>query len=129
MNDPLAKIKPWFQGASLFWPVLGLGLLLIFNAIFSPSFFHLEIRDGHLYGTLVDILNQGSKVMLLAIGMTLVIATGGVDLSVGSLMAIAGAVAATLMIKMSFAMAVAMSLGLATVAGICNGLLIGYAGI
>jgi galactofuranose transport system permease protein len=129
MNDPLAKVKSWFQGASLFWPVLGLGLLLIFNAVFSPSFFHLEIRNGHLYGTLVDILNQGSKVMLLAIGMTLVIATGGVDLSVGSLMAIAGAVAAMLVTKIPFPAVILISLLLAAVVGLFNGLLIGYAGI
>src|SRR3954452_5578278 len=129
MNDPLAKLKNFFQGGSLLWPLVGLALLFSFNAIFSPSFFHLEIRDGHLYGTLVDILNQGSKVMLLSIGMTLVIATGGVDLSVGSLMAIAGAVAAMLVTKISFAALVAISLGIGTVAGICNGLLIGYAGI
>src|SRR5690242_6373523 len=129
MNDPLVKIRPWFQGASLFWPVLGLGALLIFNAVFSPSFFHLEIRDGHLYGTLVDILNQGSKVMLLAIGMTLVIATGGVDLSVGSLMAIAGAVAAMLVTRIPFPAVILASLLLAVVVGLFNGLLIGYAGI
>ena len=42
--------------------------LLLFNLFFAKGFFHLEIRDGHCYGTLVDILNQGSKVMLLAIG-------------------------------------------------------------
>ena len=54
------------------------------------------MRDGHLYGVLIDILNHGSKVMLLALGMALVIATGGVDLSVGAVMAIAGAVAAQL---------------------------------
>ena len=89
------NFRPWFHGSSLFWPVAGLAALLLIQLdLFAPSFFHLELRDGHLYGTLVDILNQGSKVMLLSIGMTLVIATGGVDLSVGSVMAIAGAVAA-----------------------------------
>jgi galactofuranose transport system permease protein len=129
MNDRLAKLKSYFQGGSLIWPIVGLAVLFSFNAIFSPSFFHLEVRDGHLYGTLVDILNQGSKVMLLAIGMTLVIATGGVDLSVGSLMAIAGAVAALLVSKISFAAVVALSLGLGAVAGVCNGILIGYGGI
>ena len=78
------------------WPALGLAALLLFNFFFAPGFFRLRVLDGHLYGTLIDILNQGSKVMLLAIGMTLVIATGGVDLSVGSVMAIAGAIAAAL---------------------------------
>src|SRR5258705_13985163 len=124
-----AAARNWFSGGNLLWPLVGLALLLIFNAAFSSGFFSLKILDGRLYGTPVDIFHQGSKVMLLAMGMTLVIATGGVDLSVGSIMAIAGAVAAMLVVKISFFAAVAISLGLATVAGICNGLLIGYAGI
>ena len=104
-------------------------MLLLFNLIFSPSFFHLELRDGHLYGTLVDILNQGAKVMLLSIGMTLVIATGGVDLSVGSVMALAGAVTALLITKVAFVWVVAVALGVAIAAGTCNGILIGCLGI
>jgi len=39
------------------------------------------LKDGRLYGHIIDILNQAAPVMLLAMGMTLVIATGGVDLS------------------------------------------------
>ena len=113
----------------MFWPVAGLGLLLLFNLVFSPGFFHLELRDGHLYGTMVDILNQGSKVMLLSIGMTLVIATGGVDLSVGSIMAITGAVAAMLLTKTAFIWVLAAALGAAVAAGGCNGILVGFVGI
>ncbi len=48
------------------------------------------MRDGNFYGSLIDVLNRGSIGMLLAIGMTLVVATGGVDLSVGSIVAIGG---------------------------------------
>jgi galactofuranose transport system permease protein len=129
MNDFRGKTRTWFQGQSLFWPTAGLGALLLFNLIFSHGFFHLEIREGHLYGTLVDILNQGSKVMLLSIGMTVAIATGGVDLSVGSIMAIAGAAAAMLVAKVAFVWVLTASLGVAVAAGICNGLLIGYVGI
>src|SRR6478735_2787842 len=84
---------------SLIWPVAGLALLLLFNLFFTEGFFHVEVRDGRLYGVLIDILNHGSKVMLLSLGMALVIATGGVDLSVGAVMAIAGAVAAQLINK------------------------------
>src|SRR4051812_5519184 len=113
MSDPFVKLRPWFQGASLFWPVVGLSVLLCFNLVYAPSFFRLQILDGHLYGTLVDIFNQGSKVMLLSIGMTLVIATGGVDLSVGSIMAIGGAVAAVLATQTGAPFAEAIAIALA----------------
>jgi ribose/xylose/arabinose/galactoside ABC-type transport system permease subunit len=129
-DSPLRlKLKPWLDGSSLFWPAAGLGALLLFNLIFSRGFFHLEMREGALYGTLVDILNQGSKVMLLSIGMTLVIATGGVDLSVGSIMAIAGAVAALMAAKVAFVWILAVSLCVALAAGACNGILVGCIGI
>ena len=49
--------------------------------------------DGHLYGSLIDILRLSAPLILVALGMTLVIATGGIDLSVGSLCAISGAIA------------------------------------
>ncbi len=61
------------------------------------GFFAIEVRDGNLYGNLIDILRSGSTVILLALGMTLVIATGGVDLSVGAVMAIAASIAALMM--------------------------------
>src|ERR1044071_2653862 len=115
----------WWQ--SLIWPVAGLALLLAFNFFFTEGFFHVEIRDGHLYGVLIDILNHGSKVMLLSLGMALVIATGGVDLSVGAVMAIAGAVAARLInvAGVPFPLVIAGALGVAVLAGGWNGLLVG----
>jgi simple sugar transport system permease protein len=83
----------------LFVPIMVLGLILLFDLLFVPGFFKLESKDGHLYGSLIDILRNGSTIMLLGIGMTLVIATGGggVDLSVGAIMAIAASVAAIMM--------------------------------
>ena len=54
------------------------------------------MKDGHLYGSLVDILRNSAPTVILAIGMTLVIATGGVDLSVGAVMAITASVACIL---------------------------------
>ena len=80
----------------LFLPTLALGLILLFDFIFIPGFFDLEIKDGHLYGSLIDILRNSAPTVILAIGMTLVIATGGVDLSVGAIMAIAASVACIL---------------------------------
>ena len=129
--DPLFWLA--FAGALLacrkqrvFWPLLALGLLLLFNQLFTPGFFDLEIRNGQLYGTRVDILNQGAKVMLLALGMTLVIATAGVDLSVGAIMAIAGAVAAQVVTAAQLPAPVAIAAGLAValLAGVWNGLLV-----
>jgi simple sugar transport system permease protein len=94
--------------------------------ICQPGFFRLVLQDGYLYGTLVDILNQGSKVMLLSLGMTLVIATGGVDLSVGSVMAIAGALAALLVVSFHWGFAATLPTCLLAGAalGAWNGMLV-----
>jgi simple sugar transport system permease protein len=85
--------------SKLFYPLVALAMILLFDLIFVPGFFNIESKEGHLYGSLIDILRNGSTVMLLAIGMTLVIASGGggVDLSVGAVMAIAASVAAIMM--------------------------------
>ena len=80
----------------LFWPLVALALIFIFDAIFAPGFFKIGILDGHLYGNLIDVLNNGAPLMLVAIGMTMVIATGGVDLSVGAVIAISAAMGAVL---------------------------------
>lgn len=81
----------------LFFPFVALAFILLFDLIIVPGFFRIYTREGNLYGNLIDILRNGSTVSLLAIGMTLVIATRGVDLSVGAVMAIAASVAAILM--------------------------------
>ena len=126
MNDPLAKVKGWFTGGGLLWPVLSLAALLAFNLVYQPTFFRVVIQDGHLYGTLVDVLNQGAKVMLLALGMTLVIGTGGVDLSVGSVMAITGALAALLVTTtaLPFAAVLVLCVLAGAALGAWNGLLV-----
>jgi galactofuranose transport system permease protein len=80
----------------LLLPSVALGLILLFDFIFVPGFFNLQMRDGHLFGSLVDILRNSAPTVILALGMTLVIATGGVDLSVGATMAISASVACIL---------------------------------
>lgn len=113
------------------WPIAGLLLLLIVNAIISPEFFSIEFKDGRFYGSLIDVLNRAAPVALLAIGMSLVIATAGIDLSVGSIMAIAGAVSAYMITKGSDSLWIIVGAGLAAglIAGIINGLLVGYMSI
>lgn len=113
------------------WPVAGFMALLLANLVITPEFFQLEIKDGHLYGSLIDVLNRAAPVALLAVGMTLVIATGGVDLSVGSVMAIAGAVSAALIVSGvdNVVLIVAGGLLAGLAAGLVNGVLVGFLGI
>lgn len=119
------------QAHRLIWPLLTLACLLGFNALFTPGFYAFRTIDGHLDNHLVDILRHGSQVMILAMGMTLVIATGGVDLSVGAIMAISGAVAAlTLTGELPFDVpqttpwAIGLALLASIIAGMWNGLLV-----
>ncbi len=132
MSDPKPNSdRLHITQSRLFWPVLGLVLLIAFNTIYDPRFLRLTVQDGHLYGLTIDILNQGSRGLLLALGMTLVIATGGVDLSVGSVMAMCGGMAALLMTKSSLPLpaVLAASIGVGALAGLVNGALIAGAGV
>lgn len=114
----------------LLWPLLALAALLLLNLIFSPSFFSLRLQDGHLFGSLVDILRNGAPTLLIALGMTLVIATRGIDLSVGAVAAISGALACTYIASGGNAfVAMAMALGLCLVLGLWNGFLVSVLGI
>lgn len=118
-------------GGRYLWPLLGLFLLLAINLVVAPEFFQVEIKDGRLYGSLIDVLNRCAPVALLAIGMTLVIATGGIDLSVGATMAIAGAVCANLIVGGVDSVLLVVLAGMAAglVAGAVNGGLVSYLGI
>lgn len=114
-----------------FWPLVALSCILLTNLLISPEFFHLQIKDGRLYGSLIDILNRGAPVALLALGMSLVIATGGIDLSVGAVIAITGAVCANLLIGPYDSLLIVISLGILTglAMGFINGSLVGILGI
>jgi simple sugar transport system permease protein len=117
--------------APVAWPLAGLLLLVVVNLVRDPAFLRLSVFDGHLFGVPVDILNQGSRIMILALGMTLVIATGGIDLSVGSVVAVAGAVAAMLITQgvESLPLILAAAAGAGLLAGLANGALVAYAGV
>jgi galactofuranose transport system permease protein len=127
--------------APLFWPALTLLLLLAMNAAVNPSFLAIEWRDGHLYGSIVDILNRAAPLALVSTGMTLVIAARGLDISVGAVVAIAAAVAALMIggaldtgsgaVVSRFPMwlALAAALGVALACGVFNGALVVGAGM
>ena len=115
----------------LLWPILALVLLLLYNLVFTQNFFRITTQDGHLYGTLIDIIDRAAPVTLLALGMTLVIATGGVDLSVGAIMAIAGTYAAYFIAQQNLSLPVVLvlTLGISLLAGAWNGVLVSLVGI
>lgn len=127
----------------LLWPLLTLALLLAVNAAFNANFLRLEWRDGHLYGSLVDILKSASPLILVSLGMTLVIATRGIDISVGAVVAISAAVAAwmiggnlviqdgvaTHVSRFPMPLAIAGALAVALLCGAWNGLLVSVVGM
>lgn len=120
----------------LFWPVVVLVVLLAANTVYRPGFLSVQMRDGHLYGSLIDILRLSAPLILVALGMTLVIATGGIDLSVGSLCAISGAIACLHISEQpdqnsvgGVLTALALGLGVALVLGAWNGVLVAVIGI
>ncbi len=113
------------------WPIAGILLLIVANLLRDPGFLRLGMLDGHLSGVAIDIVKHGSRIMIVSLGMTLVIATGGIDLSVGSVVAVTGAVAATLITHGvdSLPVILAASVGVGALAGLVNGLLVAYAGV
>ena len=73
----------------LFLPVFSMILVLLINLIKSPTFFSISVNNGVLYGRIIDILNRGSEIAILAVGQTLVVAvSAGTDISVGSVMSL-----------------------------------------
>ncbi|GEK07404.1 ABC transporter permease [Schleiferilactobacillus harbinensis] len=116
----MSRIKQWVQAMMRHkeaWAVIGILIVLIFNLFFSPKFFRISFNEGHLYGSMVDILNRGSSLVIVSLGMCLVIATRGVDISVGSVSAV-GAMVAVFLLK---------SAGIPAVPAILCGLLAGLA--
>ena len=80
----------------LFIPIVALIILVVFNLIKDPTFFAITVEQNSmgnnvLSGSLITILDFGSELAILALGMTLVTAaSGGQDISVGATIAIAG---------------------------------------
>ncbi|WP_237066614.1 ABC transporter permease [Loktanella sp. M215] len=102
-----------------------LAIVLGLNLLVFPDFLKVELQNGRLFGNLIDVLNRGAPTALLCLGMTLVIATKGIDLSVGAVMAIAGATAASLVVDgHHFLTAVAGALAVGALCGLWNGILV-----
>lgn len=120
----------------LFWPFLILLIILAINLLFDPGFFQIKVKNGHLTGSLIDILNRGAPLILISLGMTLVIATKGIDLGVGSVIAMSGAIAAMTVGSSAsndslvpLFTGIAFAIGLSMATGLWNGLLVSRFGI
>lgn len=88
------KLEGLFR-SKIAWAVIAEILILVVAVILRPNFLKIEYNQvtGMLYGNIIDILNRSAEITIIAVGMTLVIALGGTDLSVGALVAVSGAIA------------------------------------
>ncbi|MGW1060704.1 ABC transporter permease [Micromonospora rubida] len=135
MTDTRSRYRA-VTGHQLFWPVAVLVVMLAANTIYRPGFLSVEVNNGHLYGTPIDILRLSAPLILVSLGMTVVISTGGIDLSVGSMVAISGATACLYISEQpdqnslpAVLTGLAMGLGIALVLGAWNGVLVAVIGI
>ncbi|WP_028207520.1 ABC transporter permease [Paraburkholderia nodosa] len=115
----------------LVWPAITLILLILLDVAHRASFLSVTVLDGHLFGAPIDILNRAAPLVMVSLGMTLVIATRGIDISVGATVAIAGAAAAIILeadpSRVGIALGAAIAVGL--LAGMWNGLLVALVGM
>jgi ribose transport system permease protein len=102
--------------------LIGLIAIIAIFGLLAPDF--LSQRN------LVNILQQSSINACLALGMTLVIISGGIDLSVGPTAAIAAVVTASLMVAgVPVPLAILAGIGIGIVCGLVNGVLVAYVGL
>lgn len=131
----------------LFLPVFSMILVMLINVIYDVScgnpafsFFEVTIRNEVLYGRLIDILNRGSEIAILALGMTLVVSSSaGTDISVGSVMSLAGGVCCVVLAGFGVTnvseyanplwMGLLAGIVVAILAGLFNGFLVAYMNI
>lgn len=113
-------------GYSLFFPLTCLAIVLIINLLKTPTFFQISLNNGVLYGYIIDILNRSSELILLAVGMTLVVAgSGGTDISVGAVSSVAGAVTIFALVGSMSSEVYRMPYGLAIMLGVLAGMACG----
>jgi len=100
-----------FKSSLIFTPLIGLLVLVFLLSILSPYFFTVS--------NLFNVLRQVSIIAIVAVGMTYAILTGGIDLSVGSVVALSGVITSIFMKKFG------VSLPLSIMAGLISGMACG----
>lgn len=109
--------------------LIGLVILIVLNIAITPNFVNMQ--------TLAVNASQVATIAIVALGMTLVIASGGIDLSVGSVMAVAGALAPIIFLSdwavanpgLGLAASIILPLLAAAFCGLFNGVLIARLGV
>lgn len=124
-----------YMESRLFWTTVALLIILFIDRLISPNFFDIRMVNGRFVGSLINILDGAAPYALLAIGMTLVIATKGIDLSVGAVMAICAAVAVVLIRNYEAGatafyyqpgFVILISIGVGAICGLWNGILVAF---
>lgn len=100
----------------------GVLLMLLFLTVFASLRYETFLTPVNL----INIMRQNSMLALVALGMTVVVLSGGIDLSVGSLVALGGVVAAMLAGQGSI-VAILGGIASTTLFGVVNGLLVSFA--
>jgi ribose transport system permease protein len=102
--------------------LIGLVAIVVIFGLLAPDF--LSQRN------LLNILQQSSINACLALGMTLVIISGGIDLSVGPTAAISAVITATMLVAgVPVPLAILAGLAIGSICGLVNGVLVAYAGL
>lgn len=116
-NENVKRKFEYKELLSKLGPLLALIVLIIFVSVLSPSFLSLT--------NLMNLMRQVSTNALIVFGMTFVIITGGIDLSVGSTLALSSAIMAGMIVNgIDPLIAMTVSLIAGFVLGAVNGLLI-----
>lgn len=131
MDNNAMENQPKSVGPKFDWSMMArhggaiaLVVILLFNVLVTPNFLHPQ--------TLFVNISQVATIAIVAVGMTLVIATGGIDLSVGAIMALSGALAPLIFTspfadanpELGLALAIIVPIVVALACGVFNGALV-----
>lgn len=114
------SLKEFFKKTGILWVMVA---LVIIMSIISPTFFTSR--------NLINVAKQASITSVIGVGMTFVLITGGIDLSVGSVMALSGTLAASVAVadkNMPILAVILVGVALGTLCGLINGVGVSYIG-
>lgn len=114
------SVMEFVKKTAILWVMI---ILILILSVISPSFFRGQ--------NLLNIIKQASITGVIGVGMTFVLITGGIDLSVGSVMALSGTMAASVAVaekNMPIALVILVGVGLGALCGLINAIGVSYIG-